>query len=170
MQLNLDLSQLNDALAKTATITGNNTITGAVATAMLRQTQTRFRTQTGPGGQKWQPSGRVKRATQKFIGGNAQTLSDSGHLRNSFTTATNNNRAIVGTNIIYAAIHQFGGPFTIPAHTRHSAFGRPTKPYTFPATQKNMPARPFLGFAPENITEITQIILVIMQKTIGGGQ
>lgn len=36
-------------------------------------------------------------------------LQDSGHLKNSINSFYNNKQAIVGTNVIYAAIHNFGG-------------------------------------------------------------
>lgn len=64
--------------------------------------QMRFRSQTGPDGQPWRPS---RRAAEE--GG--QTLSLSGRLRRSLTTAATRTSATVGTNDIRAAIHQFGG-------------------------------------------------------------
>lgn len=51
---------------------------------------------------KWKPSKRV----EKYGG---QTLSDTGRLRRSFTVRAYKDRAEVGTNVSYAAIHQFGG-------------------------------------------------------------
>lgn len=36
-------------------------------------------------------------------------LSDSGRLKDSFSTLSDNDTALVGTNIVYAAIHNFGG-------------------------------------------------------------
>lgn len=52
--------------------------------------------------EKWEKSHRVKEK-----GG--QTLSDTGRLRRSFTVRGYPDRAEVGTNVKYAAIHQFGG-------------------------------------------------------------
>lgn len=43
----------------------------------------------------------------------------------------------VGTNVVYGAVHEFGGTFQIPAHNRG---GQPVKAHS--ATYK---ARPFLG-------------------------
>lgn len=64
--------------------------------------QMRFRTERGPGGQPWPKS---RRAIEE--GG--KTLSLTRRLRNSITTAHDRTTATVGTNVVYAAIHQFGG-------------------------------------------------------------
>lgn len=62
----------------------------------------RFRSQEGPDGTAWTPSRRV-------ADGGGQTLSLSGRLRRSLTTASSRTTATVGTNDIRAAIHHFGG-------------------------------------------------------------
>ena len=76
---------------------------------------------------KWRPS---KRAMQ---GG--KTLVDTARLQNSITAKAFSDRAEVGTNVIYAAIHQFGGK----AGRGHKV---------------TIPARPFLMVQPEDWTEI----------------
>lgn len=64
--------------------------------------QLRFRSQRGPDGTPWEPSRRVTE-------GGGQTLSLSGRLRRSLTTAATATTATIGTNDVRAAIHQFGG-------------------------------------------------------------
>lgn len=64
--------------------------------------QLRFRSTSGPDGAAWEKSFRAKHE-----GG--QTLSLSRRLRNSITYAATGSTATVGTNVVYAAIHQFGG-------------------------------------------------------------
>lgn len=63
--------------------------------------------------EKWKESGRVKAK-----GG--QTLSDRGRLRRSFTVRGYPDRAEVGTNVKYAAIHQSGyyGYVDVKRHIR----------------------------------------------------
>lgn len=61
--------------------------------------------------EKWQKS---KRAEHE--GG--LTLTDTGILRRSFTVSAYPDRAEVGTNVKYAAIHQFGGDIQHPARER----------------------------------------------------
>lgn len=89
--------------------------------------QLRFRAGRGPDGIAWRPTRR---------GG--QTLRDTGRLRNSITSAFSDSTATVGTNVIYAAIHQFGGvirarngpflaiPVSEAARAHGSAGGGPT--------------------------------------------
>ena len=64
--------------------------------------QLRFRSTSGPDGAAWEKSFRAKHE-----GG--QTLSLSRRLRNSITYTATGSSATVGTNVVYAAIHQFGG-------------------------------------------------------------
>ncbi|HHK5991384.1 TPA: phage virion morphogenesis protein [Neisseria subflava] len=52
-------------------------------------------------------AGRPKWLGLKYRDG--KPLSDSGRLKDSFSTLSDNDTALVGTNIIYAAIHNFGG-------------------------------------------------------------
>lgn len=77
---------------------------------------------------KWRPS---KRAMKE--GG--RTLVDKAILQNSINPKAFSDRAEVGTNVIYSAIHQFGGK----AGKGHKV---------------NIPARPFLMVQDEDWTEI----------------
>lgn len=52
-------------------------------------------------------AGRPKWLGLKYRDG--KPLSDSGRLKDSFSTLSDNDTALVGTNIVYAAIHNFGG-------------------------------------------------------------
>ena len=63
----------------------------------------------------WKPSKRVLKK-----GG--RTLQDTGRLASSIRPSHTKTDAIVGTNVIYAAIHQFGGKVTKPASRRTLAF------------------------------------------------
>jgi len=49
----------------------------------------------------------------------------------------------IGTNLVYAPIVEFGFNGTVRAHTRHSAFGRQTKPFTVPAHHRTQRPRPY---------------------------
>ena len=61
-----------------------------------------FEDGTTPGGQAWLPS---RRAMED--GG--ETLVDKAILRNSINVASDHQEVSVGTNVVYAAIHNFGG-------------------------------------------------------------
>lgn len=94
------------------------------------------------------------------------TLVRSTTLRRSFFTLPTSESGVVATNTKYAAQHQFGGSFTVPAHDRtiRQAFGRPIEP---PKTirvrqyQMTVPARPFFPFDEQgNLTPYAEGILV----------
>lgn len=103
---------------------------------------------------KWKPSKRVIRE-----GG--QTLSDSGILRRSFTVAAGRDKVSVGTNVIYAAIHQFGGK-TRPHDIRPKNKKALRTPFGLFRKVKHqgsiIPARPFLMVQNEDWTEIKHAI------------
>ena len=92
----------------------------------------RFETETAPSDKPWKPS---RRAREK--GG--QTLTDTGRLRDSITHRHGSDFVEVGTNVIYSAIHQFGGR----AGRGHAA---------------TIPARPFIGLDAGDEAEIVEII------------
>ena len=92
----------------------------------------RFERQHGPDGAPWTPSLRAQTE-------NGQTLTDSAHLRQSITWAVTGDGVEIGTNKVYAAIHQFGGQA-----------GR--------GQSVTLPARPFLGLSDDDRDEIAAII------------
>jgi phage gpG-like protein len=99
--------------------------------------------------EKWKPS---KRAAAK----DGQTLINTGRLRSSITYAIGDRELRVGTNVVYARIHQLGGriagDFNVKAHERtiRMAFGRTIAPRQVEVRAHSrhvdftMPARPFL--------------------------
>lgn len=85
-----------------------------------------FAAQGRPG--KWLPS-------QRAIRTGGQTLSLTGRLRRSFSVKATGSQVSVGTNVVYAVIHQMGG--------RAGRGGRVT-----------IPARPYMMVQDEDWTEI----------------
>lgn len=112
-------------------------------------TRARFRSQTGPDGQRWKPSLRAQ-----LNGG--KTLTKDGHLGDSITHSADSKSASWGTNRIYAAIHQFGG--TIKAKT--SAGLRFAMPGIGWRTrqQVTLPERPFLGISRDDEQDILDLV------------
>jgi phage gpG-like protein len=121
---------------------------------LLSGLQLRFRKGVAPDGTAWKKSRRV-------IESGGQTLRDKGILRNSFSYVATGNSVTIGTNVIYAAIHHFGGTIRHPGGTRFvlvdgearfvsNSFMGPvhglTKPHPIP-----MPARPILGASKSDI-------------------
>lgn len=139
-----------------------------IGRVMKTSTQLRFRMQVSPDGAAWQKSRRA-------LDEGGQTLSLTRRLRNSITYAATATGVAVGTNVAYAAMHQFGGvirakagPFlSIPVTPQARAAGSPRNFEGLKVTQSvkgqfmlvdakgvvhyllrkqvTMPARPFLG-------------------------
>lgn len=112
----------------------------------------RFETETAPDGSAWEKS---KRA----IAEGGKTLTDSSQLRSSRTSNASSDSVEIGTNKIYAGVHNFGfdGTVTVASHSRtiFEAFGlRLAEPVTFKVDaferSMNMPKRTFLGFSAED--------------------
>ncbi len=127
-----------------------------IGSYMQSVTKRRFKESTDPEGRPWLPlsqatlsqraggkkaykkgGGLTKRAQGIFS--NSRPLVDRGHLRDSITYRVTGDGVEIGTNMVYGAIHQFGGM---------AGWGRKVK----------IPARPFLGVSPENRAEILRII------------
>ena len=153
----------------------------SMARVLKTGAQLRFRTATDPDGNPWLKSRRVSE-------GGGQTLSLTRRLRNSLTTAADQNTATVGTNVAYAAIHQFGGvirakrgPFlAIPITAAARSAGSPRnmtglhvwqtlKGQFVMGTDKGivhfllrrqvtMPARPFLGASDSDRAELLSVL------------
>lgn len=116
----------------------------------------RFETETGPDGEKWEQSYRAKEE-----GG--QTLSKDGHLRNSITHEASADKLEVGSNRIYAAIHQFGGEIK-PKAAKQLAFR--IGGHLILTDSVEMPARPYLGFTDADEVELNNIIHAHWKGTI----
>lgn len=80
-------------------------------------------------------------------------LNDSGNLKGSIQQVSDNDKAIVGTNEAYAAIHQFGGVIT-PKKGKYLVFKIGER---WVMTDKvEIPARPFLMLTPQDEEDILQ--------------
>ena len=73
----------------------------AIAASLADEVEENFEQQGRP---RWSP---LKNPSEKRKGG--RILQDSGQLAASVSTRSNRNMAMVGTNKVYGAIHQFGG-------------------------------------------------------------
>lgn len=107
----------------------------------------------GGGSGRWIPS---LRAT---LTGGGKTLVDTGRLRDSVGyTLSGKNTLSVGTNVVYAAIHHFGGviaPKTAPA----LVFRLPGKlGVRRVRTSVTIPARPFLVLQNEDLSDMVGVI------------
>src|SRR5690606_10662975 len=83
---------------------------------LVQTTRLRFDTQQSPDGVMWP---KLAPATLKKKHKNAnKILTLRGYLRGSLRWQADSNSVEIGTNKIYAAIHQFGGDIKMPAKQR----------------------------------------------------
>lgn len=112
------LSRLKGALDRFVTAAGDlRRPFELIGAGLVDAVAERFGRGIGPDGVTWQKSLRAQAE-----GG--QTLVDRGRLRQSITHRAGGDRVEVGTKLIYAGIHQFGG-----ATGRGHAVTLPARPY-----------------------------------------
>lgn len=99
----------------------------AIANSFLTVTEDNFDMQGRPA---WAGLSPVTLARRKA----GKTLYQSGHLRRSISTTVNNNEVLIGTNVVYAATHQFGA--------KQGQYGKSSRGGPIP--WGTIPARPFL--------------------------
>lgn len=127
---------------------------------------------TGPDGTPWLPSTRAKEEGGK-------TLEETARLRDSLDYDATSTGVAVGTNVVYAAIHQFGGVIKVAGRTqsifhqlnkagtgfnRKGRFVRRSqsnfqRDVTVGPYEITMPARPYLGISGQDGADIEGLAL-----------
>jgi len=97
-------------------------------------TRGRFDTKTSPDGEAWVPWSEGYDDTRDH--GAHSLLVEGGWLRDSIQSYSTGAEAKVGSNMVYAAIHQFGGE----------------------EVDSNIPARPYLGVSSEDVTDLHDLV------------
>ena len=132
-----------------------------IAGIMHDAVEKNFEAEGRPG---WKPS---KRAI--IQGG--KTLQDTGSLATSISQTYDNDKAIVGTNKIYAAIHQFGfhGSVSVKSHIRKiksrdirqgkKIIAKGITTVKEHSKTMNIPQRPFLKLTEEDLETIKMAII-----------
>ena len=120
------------------------------------------------GTQRWDISRRAERE-----GG--MTLVDTSLLRQSVQARIlGNGQLRVGTNLAYAAIHQFGGTVTIADRTKKKRKRKGAKNGQAEEAPKEkrtfeMPARPYIVIQAEDIIDIQEAAIAHAKRVLGGG-
>jgi len=111
-----------------------------IGVAMKGQTVRRFQKGVSPEGEAWAEVKHPRRdSSGKPRKGKARPLIDTGRLRNSISFSASPFDVHVGSNLIYARIHQMGGKA-----------GRGRK--------VTIPARPYLGLSEDDQEEIAALV------------
>ena len=128
-----------------------------IAGLLESRTAENFANQSGPTG-AWAPLKNVPRNKRRS---SPQILVDTARLKNSITSQFGPDSAVVGTDVVYAAIHQLGGDIQIAARSQQAYFKQAkdgsignrfvkksqsnfAQWHTRGAHTVHMPARPFL--------------------------
>ena len=122
----------------------------------LRSTRARFKTQTAPDGTAWaalQPWYQKEKLRNKNL-----ILTLNGYLRGQMTWQLVGDRTVeIGSNLPYAAVHQFGATIKPRAAKVLMFRGHVAKSVT-------IPARPYLGLSDEDRSEIVGRTLEWLQR------
>jgi phage virion morphogenesis protein len=116
---------------------------GAIRTGLLRNTQDRFDAESAPDGSRWATLHPLY-ASDKRGPGILRESGMRGGLQGSLTGQVEGNSVVIGSNKIYAAVHQFGATIT-PKTAKALVFRMGGQLVT---TQRvTIPARPYLGLS-----------------------
>jgi phage gpG-like protein len=150
----LGLREAEAALARLSPLDGADLLSGL---GRLIREQTVDRLQAGgpsPGGAAFKPN----------LEGRKPVLFRSGELARSVDYRAGAQQLLVGSSLIYAAIHQFGGTI-MPKNASRLAF-RIGNRLVF-ARKVTMPARPYLGLSGEDRSEIVRATALFIRSRIG---
>ena len=131
----------------------------SIGVAMVESTLRRFDQGESPDGNPWPVSYRAQ-----FEGG--QTLIDSNALGSSITHIASQDGVEIGTNLHYAATHQFGATIT-PKSAKALHFNIPGIGHVT-SQSVTIPARPFLGLSDSDEAEIEAIAHDFIAAAFGG--
>lgn len=127
---------------------------------LVSNTKHRFETSRGPDGRSWKPSERVVSGAVPQegkgmgpVGG--KTLVIDGHLRDSITHLATSRNVEVGSNLIYARIHQLGGTI-VPKAAPALSFKLPDGELVH-IMKVVIPARPYLGIDAVDVAGIERL-------------
>lgn len=125
-----------------------------------------FDKEQAPDGSKWQPLSewRTKERRKRHKSGHMKILQDTGELRRSIKYQAAKDHVLIGSNLKYARIHQFGG-------TIHSKqFRTSKKDYSHYIVKRsvNIPARPYLGITEQDRQYILKTFQAYINRHVLG--
>ncbi len=160
LRVTVDDGPLGDALARLGqALADPRPLWDELAGALETSTDQRFEHERGPDGTPWTQSLRAKLHDGK-------TLTDHGILRDSVTRNVGPDFLEVGSNLIYARIHQMGGVIR-PVNAKVLSFTLADGTHVL-ADQVVMPARPYLGLSADDRDEIGEIVVAWIDRVLGG--
>jgi phage virion morphogenesis protein len=144
-----------------ATLKHPKRVMADIGRSLRASTLERFRTERDPDDRAWIPSRR------RAEGSPRPTLTLSARLRSSISSRATDSEVRIGTNVIYAATHQFGGTIR-PKTAKALVFALPSGQWV-QAKAVTIPARPFLGVSADDRQEIVAIVRDAVAKATQRG-
>ncbi len=136
-----------------------------IGIVLQHETQARFNAGTDPQGKTWAPLlpayAAIKTGPSILVGSGM-----GGGLQGSITFDTGPDTVSVGSNKIYAAVHQFGAVIK-PVHGKYLSFHLAGG--LVHVAQVTIPARPYLGLSAGDQVEITELSERYLDKLLRGG-
>ena len=165
IEIRFDETRLTEQFAKLIAGAQNaSPLMRIIAGDMMAEVEDNFKQQGRPKwlGFKYTPS-------ERRGGASAKLLQYSGQLASSIQEHNDSKTAVVGTNKVYAAIHQFGGKtkahVILPRNKKALAFnGRVLKKVNHPGS--DIPARPFLNITPSGEDKILRHTSQYLQSLV----
>ncbi|MDO4720471.1 MAG: phage virion morphogenesis protein [Peptostreptococcaceae bacterium] len=158
VQIEGNIEELLSALQRLSAL-DRKRLNRVIAEALRESTIERFQNEEDPEGTSWQPSLRA----QGQNGSAGKTLAKSGRLKSSLSAHATDSGFAVGTNLIYAKIHQFGG--VIAAKTRKGMLFKIGDRFVRVHSVR-MPKRSYLGVSQEDRREVAMEIDEFMQEIV----
>ena len=159
VSVDIDDRQVKDALSRLiGQVTDLRPVLDKLAQVVVTRADLSFRGQQSPDGEPWQKLSAV--TLRRRRGSSAQILKDTGRLASSISAQpASAHEVIVGTNVEYAAVHQFGNPANRMYNTPR---GNPAP----------IPPRPFLptdGLPDEDRDAMIDITSRTLMEAVHGG-
>lgn len=165
LDITIDDGEIAAALARVKQLEGDLPgLLDDIGASVAGAARHRFETNVDPEGEPWEPSASAwNNSTSEERG---RTLVGRGHLRDSITHQVSGDEVAIGTNVVYGAIHQFGGKIE-PKAGSHLVFkigGAFIK-----VSSVELPARPYLGLSGDDREEVLAQAEDWLADAIGGG-
>jgi len=155
----VDHKAFNAALSRLAQATENaEPILRGIGEYLRNSTADRFKSQTDPDGNPWTPLSPDYQADKDNNPDKILTL--NGYLR-KIVFQVEGDAVLVGSNMEYAAIHQFGGTIR-PKTARALKFGDRM------VASVTIPARPYLGISDADAAEVEALVSDYLQGALEG--
>lgn len=145
MELTLAKQDINALIGATLQLQEYRDLMERVGRGMKADVDMNFRRGHGPDGGPWAPL-KVRKG---------QPLRDTGRLQRSITWQADATRVVIGTNLLYARLQQFGGTIK-PNKGKYLVFPAGKGKMAF-ARSVTIPARPFIGIGKRQVDLINRI-------------